>query len=351
MALRNLNTALVSRTLLSVVLFAFRSTAANLPEHRITNIFDPLATPAESEKSIALLVFAITGVIFVGVAGLIAYTIWRFRQPTHEPHSEEPPQVYGSNQIEVAWTVVPILIVFVLIGVSARVIAAVENASPPQAALKVTVIGHQWWWEVLYPDYGIVTANEIHMPATNDHKNATYLQLQSADVIHSFWLPQLSGKTDLIPNRTNFMWIDPHQPGLYVGNCAEYCGTQHANMLLTVVGEDPKAFKQWTIEQQKRAIDNPQVAEGKVEFESLACVNCHNILGSGKASSGSKFGPDLTHLMSRQTLGSGVIKNTPDNLRAWVNDPQVAKPGCLMPSMKLTPDELTKVVDYLETLR
>jgi cytochrome c oxidase subunit 2 len=325
--------------------------AADLPEHRIANIFKPLATPAESERDIAMFVFAITGVIFVGVAGMIAYTIWRFRQPKHEPHGEEPPQVYGSNQIEVAWTVVPILIVFVLIGVSARVIAAVENASPPAADLKVTVIGHQWWWEVLYPDYDIVTANEIHMPATKDRKNATYLQLQSSDVIHSFWVPQLSGKTDLIPNRTNYMWIDPHEPGIYLGNCAEYCGTQHANMQLRVIGEDPKDFKLWTIEQQKRAVDNPQVSEGKTVFESLACVNCHNISGLGKASSGSKFGPDLTHLMTRQTLGAGVVKNTPENLRAWVNDPQIAKPGCLMPSMKLTPDELTKVVNYLETLR
>ena len=339
------------RAVLKTALLALPAVAAELPEHRITNIFEPLATPAESEKNIALLVIAITGAVFVGVAGLIAYTIWRFRQPSHEPHSEEPPQVYGSNQIEVAWTVVPILIAFVLIGVSARVIAAVENASPPQAALKVTVIGHQWWWEVLYPDYGIVTANEIHMPATADHKNATYLQLQSADVIHSFWLPQLSGKTDLIPNRTNYMWIDPHSPGIYLGNCAEYCGTQHANMLLTVVGEDPKDFKQWTIEQQKRAVDDPQGSEGKAVFESLACVNCHNISGSGQASAGAKFGPDLTHLMSRKTLGTGVIKNTPDNLRAWVNDPQIIKPGCLMPSMRLTPEELTKVVNYLETLR
>ena len=325
--------------------------SAELPEHRITNIFKPLATPAESEKSIAMLVFAITGVIFLGVAGLIAYTIWRFRHPEDAELQEEPPQVYGSNQIEVAWTVLPMLIVFVLIGVSARVIAAVENASPPAAALKITVIGHQWWWEVLYPDYDIVTANEIHMPATPDHKNAAYLQLQSADVIHSFWMPQLAGKTDLIPNRTNFMWVDPHHPGIYAGNCAEYCGTQHANMLLRVVGEDPQSFKQWTINQQKRAVEDPNASDGRAVFESLACVNCHNISGLGKASAGSKFGPDLTHLMSRQTLGSGVLKNTPETLRAWVNDPQVAKPGCLMPSMKLTPDELTKVVNYLETLR
>jgi cytochrome c oxidase subunit 2 len=332
-------------------LLALPAMAADLPEHRITNIFKPLATPAESEKNIAMLVFVITGIIFVGVAGLIAYTIWRFRQPSRAHQSEEPPQVYGSNQIEVAWTVLPILIVFVLIGVSARVIAAVENASPPQAALKVTIIGHQWWWEVLYPDYDIVTANEIHVPATSDGKNATYLQLQSADVIHSFWLPQLAGKTDLIPNRTNFTWIDPREPGVYLGNCAEYCGTQHANMLLRVVGEDPKAFKQWTIGQQKRAVDDPGVSGGRAVFASLACVNCHNVSGLGEASAGSKFGPDLTHLMSRQTLGSGVVTNTPGNLRAWVNDPQLTKPGCLMPSMKLTPDELTKVVKYLETLK
>ncbi len=139
------------RAFLKIALFALPSAAAQLPEHRITNIFKPLASPAEYEKDIALFVFAITGVIFVGVAGLIAYTIWNFRAPKDEPQSEEPPQVYGSNQIEVAWTVVPILIVFVLIGVSARVIAAVENASPPPADLKVTVIGHQWWWEVFIP--------------------------------------------------------------------------------------------------------------------------------------------------------------------------------------------------------
>jgi len=324
---------------------------ANLPEHRIANIFQPLATPAQSEYDIAMLVFAITGIIFLGVAGLIAYTIWRFRRPEGATEKQEPPQVYGSNQIEVAWTVLPILIVFVLIGVSARVIAAVENASPPQAALKVTIIGHQWWWEVLYPDYNIVSANEVHMPATRDGRHATYLQLQSADVIHSFWIPQLSGKTDLIPNRTNFMWMDPKEPGVYFGNCAEYCGTQHANMLLRVVAEDPAAFKQWTLGQQQRVVDDSRVSDGRQEFESLACINCHNISGLGKASAGSKFGPDLTHLASRQTLGSGVLKNTPENLRRWVNDPQVDKPGCLMPSMKLTPDELTKIVNYLETLK
>ena len=311
--------------------------AANLPEHRVANIFKPLATPAQSEYNIALLVLAITGAIFVVVAALIVYTIWRFRRKPGDDSKQEPPQVYGSNQIEVAWTVIPVLIVFVLIGVSARVIAGVQNASPPPAMLKVTVIGHQWWWEVEYPDYKIVTANEIHVPAAG----ATYLQLQSADVIHSFWIPQLAGKMDLIPNRTNYMWIDPREPGVYLGNCAEYCGTQHANMLLRVVAHEPQEFKQWAAEQQK-------AAAGNAVFQSLSCVSCHAVKGTPAVG---KFGPDLTHLMSRQTLGAGVIANTPENLREWVKDPQVAKPGCLMPSLKLTDEELSQVVSYLQSLK
>ncbi len=212
-------------------------------EHRIANIFKPMATPASAERSAGVLTILITSAIFVVVAGLIVFTIARFRRRGADEDHQEPAQVYGSNQIEVAWTVIPILIVFVLIGVSARVIAAVENASPPPAALHVTLIGHQWWWEVVYPDYHVVTANEIHVPATADGKNATYLTLQSQDVIHSFWVPQLAGKTDLIPNRNNYMWIDPREPGVFVGNCAEYCGTQHANMLLRVVAQTPEGFK------------------------------------------------------------------------------------------------------------
>jgi cytochrome c oxidase subunit II len=317
-------------------------------EHRVENIFKPFASPAESEHNIALFVLAVTAAIFIVVASLIVFTIIRFRRRRGDDKSLEPPQVYGSNQIEAAWTVIPILIVFVLIGVSARVIASVQNASPPPATLKVTVIGHQWWWEVSYPDYGIVTANEIHVPATPDGKRATYLRLESIDVIHSFWVPQLSGKTDLIPNRINYMWIDPREPGLYVGNCAEYCGTQHANMFLRVVAQKPNDFHTWAAEQQKTARENARLGDAKAIFGTLACVNCHTIRGTPVIG---KFGPDLTHLMSRQTLGAGVLTNTTQNLRAWVNNPQEAKPGCSMPSMKLTEKELDQVVTYLQSLK
>jgi len=319
-----------------------------VPEHRITNIFKPLATPAASERTAAYLVLAITAVIFVVVAGLIVYTMVRFRRRPGESALQEPPQVYGSNQIEAAWTVIPILIVFVLIGVSARVIAAIQNASPPAQTLKVQLVGHQWWWEVRYPDYNLVTANEIHVPVSPDGRRATYLQLTSADVIHSFWLPQLAGKTDLIPNRINYTWIDPREPGVYVGNCAEYCGTQHANMLLRVIAQPQPEFLAWITEQQKPAREDPQAGDAKAVFSSLSCVSCHMIRGTSAVG---KFGPDLTHLMSRQTLAAGVLPNTRENLRAWVNDPQQPKPGCFMPSMKLTGPQLNQVVSYLESLQ
>src|SRR5438270_13775936 len=154
-------------------------------------MFEPLASPGESEKQVALLTFAITGAIFVVVGSLIVYTIARFRSRPGDDLHQEPPQVYGSNQIEVAWTVIPILIVFVLIGVTARVVAGVQNASPPKSMLKITVVGHQWWWEVRYPDYKFVTANEVHMPSSPDGTAASYLELTGVDVAHSFWIPQL----------------------------------------------------------------------------------------------------------------------------------------------------------------
>lgn len=311
-------------------------------------MFDPITTPGSDERQAAYLTLAVCAAIFVVVATLIVYTVWRFRRRPEDDSCIEPPQVYGSNQIEAAWTIIPILIVFVLIGVSARVIASVQNASPPAHALKIRVIGHQWWWEVQYPDYGIVTANEIHMPVAPNGDHASYVELTSADVNHSFWVPQLGGKTDLIANRINYTWFDPHQTGVYIGNCLQYCGTEHAQMLLRVIVDKPDDFNAWAQQQQRPAEDNPQLAPARDTFGTLACVNCHQVRGTPAVG---KFGPDLTHLMSRQTIGAGVLVNDPKDLRAWVNDPQNAKPGCFMPSMKLTDQELNQVVSYLLSLK
>jgi cytochrome c oxidase subunit 2 len=316
-----------------------------LRERRVANIFRPLGTQAANEYQIALFTFAITGTIFVIVAGLLFYTIWRFRHKPSDHNPEEPPQVYGSNQIEIAWTFIPILGVFVLIGVTSRFIFSLQDTTLPKTAEHVRVVGHQWWWEVHYPDYGIVTANEIHIPVSGSTDRPVVLQLESVDVIHSFWVPQLSGKTDLIPGRANTLWIDAKAPGIYLGNCAEYCGTQHANMLLRVFAEPKADFDNWVAAQRPGAQTAAQ--NGRNVFESLSCVNCHTIRGTV---ANGVFGPDLTHLMSRTTIAAGMLENTPKNLRSWVNDPQEMKPGSLMPSMKLTDTELNGITNYLESL-
>jgi cytochrome c oxidase subunit 2 len=314
----------------------------------ITNIFKPLSEPAQEVKEVSLLVIAICATIFVIVAGMLVYTIIRFRQRAGDEGSE-PPQIYGSNQIELAWTVLPLLIVFVLILVTSRTIADIQNRKAGPGALHATVIGHQWWWEIRYPELGIVTANELHVPAsTVDARQPTFLKLESADVAHSFWVPQLAGKTDLIPNRQNLMWIEPTQPGTYLGNCAEYCGTQHGRMLIRVIVHPPGEFEHWVAQQRQAAAEVVSAQPDSQVFFANSCVNCHTIQGT---SAKGVFGPDLTHLMSRETLASGAVPNTPEMLRAWVRDPQKLKVGCLMPNMQMTDTEADQIVNYLQTLK
>jgi cytochrome c oxidase subunit 2 len=295
-----------------------------------------------------LFVLAVTLVIFVVVAGLIVYAVVKFRNRAGDAE-REPAQVYGSTQIELAWTVIPVLIVIVLFLATARGIHAIQDAPKPAAALDVTVIGHQFWWEFRYPKLGIVTANELHIPVSDPSRpTPTFMKLMSADTDHSFWVPELGGKTDLIPNRVNEMWMDPSRPGIYLGQCAQYCGTQHAKMLLRVSVDRPAEFEAWVRAQQRAAVQDEKARAGKHVFETTSCINCHTV--SGTAANG-RFGPDLTHLMSRTSLASGAAENTPSNLRLWIQNPDAIKPGSLMPSMKLNDADLDTLVTYLETLR
>jgi cytochrome c oxidase subunit 2 len=314
----------------------------------VPSIFSSESTPADAIRNLSHLVLAITGGIFLIVCGLIAYAAIRFRQRPDDD-GKEPAQIYGSNPVEVAWTIVPMLIVVALALATTRVIHDIQNAPKPESALDVEVVGHQWWWEIRYPKLGIVTANELHVPVSDPAKPApTFLELRSADVLHSFWVPRLAGKTDLIPGRENSMWIEPSHTGLYVGQCAEYCGTQHAKMLLRVYVHTPEDFARWAAEQKAIAASNPAVATGRLVFERTACINCHAV---NETAATGRFGPDLTHLMSRETLGSGALKNSPENLRAWIANPEQFKPGVLMPAMNLQPAELDQLVAYLGTLK
>jgi cytochrome c oxidase subunit II len=333
-------------SLLSVLVIASPGLLAEGPGSTPTTLA-PASTPAREIFGLSLFVLLVTGAIFVVVAGLLTYVLIKFHARGAE-REHEPAQVYGSVQVELAWTVIPVLIVVVLFLTTARIIFAVQDAPKPRSALNVTVIGHQFWWEFRYPGLNIVTANELHLPLSSHlQPEPTYLRLLSADVDHSFWVPELNGKTDLIPNHPNEMWMDPTQTGLYLGQCAQFCGVEHAKMLIRVYVDTPEQFAAWVRNQQRPAVSDPEVAAGRRVFETEACENCHTI--SGTAARGT-VGPDLTHLMSRATIGSGAADNTPDNLRAWIANPATFKPGALMPAMQLSDAQIDQLVAYLSTL-
>src|SRR5262245_34462863 len=329
---------------------------ANPPTQNVS-IFDPVSPPAASIRSLSILVLAITGFIFIVVEGILIYSLVRFRH-RGAVVSTEPPQVYGSKPIEIAWTAAPALVVFVLVLVTARTLWEV-NVPPPQPqaaenALFVTVVGRQWWWEYQYNHYNgrelsFTTANELHIPASGEGvAHPVYLTLKSADVVHSFWVPRLAGKTDVVPGRTNNMWLQTERPGLYLGQCAENCGTQHANMLIRVVVDSPGDFERWLENEQQSAAEDPAAGAGRTVFLAQSCINCHRVRGTPAQG---RYAPDLTHLMSRKTLASGMVENSFENLGRWVADPQPIKPGCLMPAFGLADRDRDDIVRYLLTLR
>jgi cytochrome c oxidase subunit 2 len=212
------------------------------------------------------------------------------------------------------------------------------------------VIGHQWWWEVRYgdpahPDFGFTTANEVHLPVGRPVR----VRLRTADVIHSFWLPQIAGKTDLIPGQVNETWLEAERPGTSRGMCAEYCGLQHATMALAVTAESPESFARWAAAQRAGAAppSTPEAQAGRVVFVR-SCGACHAVAGTDALG---RVGPDLTHVASRPTIGAGALENTPANLARWITDAPAIKEGARMPAIPLDDAELRAVVAYLRTLR
>ena len=308
-------------TLLAGVLLAAALCAASEPASTpFRASFSRARRRRDSIRHLSYFVLSITGLIFLVVFSLLAYAVVKFRRKSGDP-GHEPAQVYGSTQIELAWTVIPILIVVVLFAATARVIHAIQDAPNPPTAVEVTVIGHQFWWEFRYPALGIVTANELHIPVSDPaHPTPTFLKLLSADTDHSFWIPQLAGKTDLIPNRVNEMWMDPREPGIYLGQCAQYCGTQHAKMLLRVYVDSAEDFETWVRAQKQPAIQDDKEIAGRRVFESTSCVNCHAVGGTNGTG---HFGPDLTHLMSREHHRGGRGRK-----HAGKSPPVDSEPGC-----------------------
>lgn len=301
-----------------------------------------LAPDSPQAKAIADLFYfdlMISVVIFATVAVMVVLALRRFRWRQGAP---EPYQNPGNPKLEVIWTVVPTLILLALFIGTAHTMYV---ANPPVHGQKpmVVVIAHQWWWEYRYPASGVVTANELHLPADS----TSLLELRSADVIHDFWVPDLGAKMDAIPGHPNTLWLGPRTPGTYFGTCAEYCGTQHALMGIQVMVDPPAAFATW--EQQQLVVPATPTqgvaADGARLFQQRTCQNCHAIAGT-KAQA--RVGPDLTHLASRNTLAAGVLSNTTPDLVRWLVNPQHTKPGCYMPNLHLTESEAQAIAAYLE---
>ncbi len=324
------------RLLAVVPLLFLVSCAENAPQ----DFLEPEGPIARQIDNLQKPVFLVAGIIFVIVEGLAVYFVVRYR---HREDSPEPVQIHGNTRLEIAWTLIPALILLVIAVPTIRTIFDLGEKS--ENALKVTVIGHQFWWEYRYDDLGVVTANELVIPVDQDVE----LDLESIDVIHSFWVPKLAGKTDVIPGRENHMKIRASESGTYLGQCAEYCGTSHANMRLLAVAKSRPDFDNWVQNERRLArepIAGTPAADGKALFTAKGCSGCHRVEGVSQG----QVGPSLSHFAARSTFAGAMFDRTEDRLRAWLRNPPEEKPGAKMPALGLSNDDINKLIAYLETL-
>lgn len=326
---------------LSAAILSLSACAKNAP----LDSLDPAGPVAREIDGLWTLVFGAAVAVFVLVEGLLVFSLFRFRQ--RKGDTSNPKQTHGNTRLEVAWTIVPALLLAVLAVPTVSTIWAL--AREPADAMPVTVTAHQWWWQYDYPEQEVVTANELHIPAGR----RVLLTLRSNDIIHSFWVPRLAGKQDLIPGRENHLQLEADEPGTYLGTCAEYCGLSHANMRFAVIAHDPADFERWVAGQRRAAADptGALALEGKRVFEAQACVGCHTIRGTkGEGTTG----PDLTHFASREKFAGYIFDRDEASLREWLIDAPGVKPGSKMPAgvaeLGLSDDDITALIAYLQGL-
>jgi len=328
----------VGRKFTSAVACFFANALIACKGERVQSVLHPASDAAHEVSNLWWYMLGICSLVFLLVIILLAFAIFTGRQ------DKPRPPLGDLRFVTLAGIVMPtIVLVSILIYSLSSTMALRLDKNP---AFTIEVIGYKWWWEVRYPDHGFVTANEIHIPVGQK----VQLKLRSADVIHSFWIPELQGKTDLLPEHTTTSWIAARRTGVFRGQCAEYCGGQHALMAMHVVASERDEFEQW-IQRQKQPAPSPwdeKAERGKEVFVTQACKACHNIQG---AVAEGVAGPDLTHFGSRKMLGSGIAPNTSDVLAKWITDTQKVKPGSKMPNSPMDAGDLDDLVYYLEGLR
>ncbi len=283
--------------------------------------------------------------VFVVVVAVLGYSLVRFRERRGDQGL--PPQVEGNHRLEIAWTLIPIVLLALLIVPTFRATFALAQQQRGPGVVQVTVVGHQWWWEFDYPQLGIVTADEMHIPAGE----RVQLTLRSADVLHSFWVPALAGKEDTVPGQSNTMYLEAARPGLYPGQCAEFCGVSHSEMRFDVIAQTPSAFAAW-VQARQHPDSTPataQAVQGEKVFAQYGCGSCHTIDGTQFQG---KVGPNLSGLGTRLTLAGASLQNTPKDLRLWVSDAHKIMPSTVMPNFStMSSSDLHALSAYLEGLK
>jgi cytochrome c oxidase subunit 2 len=322
------------------LLLALGAAACSDPQTTI----DPKSDYADSVHGVYTIVFWLAAIVFVVVLAMVLAFSLAFR----ERPGREARQFHGNTRLEALWTLIPVVIVVII---SVPTIKAIvdTSGSPPDDAVEIEVIGHQWWFEFRYTGLDITTANEIHLKVDQ----AVSFKLRSTDVIHSFWIPQLAGKMDIVPGHENEIAFTPNEPGTYRGLCAEFCGLSHANMRFRVIVDTAADFEAWVANEQAGRTEpaTDALAAGEQLFLSNACVGCHTIQGTAAAG---QIGPDLTHVGARTTIAAGILDNTQENLIRWISNPDREKPGVvLMPAFEkqLSGDQIASIAAYLGSLR
>lgn len=326
--------------LLAVAQLASTTWAQQPPTPSILNYASP---NAQEISGLFWLVVGFSALVLLVVVVFMGAGIVQARRQAASGSEEEPPQIHGSLVLEVTWTLIPLAILGVLLVFTVRSLYALDGFAAPEDALHVNVTGQQFWWEMVYPEEGVVTANELVVPVGRPVR----VNLSSKDVMHSFWVPQLAGKTDLVPGNSRALWFTAEREGIYHGQCAELCGDSHANMRFRVVALAPMEYEAWVqaAQQPSPAVSGQLASRGEQLFITKGCVGCHAVQD---VNTYNRVGPNLSHVGSRTAIAAGILPNTRENMVRWLRYTDRVKPGVLMPNLGLSEDEAEAIAAYLE---
>ena len=303
---------------------------------------EPASDNTRVVQDVYVLVFWLAGAVFVGVLALTLAFSLMFK----EQEGAEALQTHGNSRLEILWTFIPVIIVGIMAVPTFDAIVQTEGDAP-EGAMQITATGHQWWFEFEYPDEGITTATDLHLVVDRP----VSVQLQSVDVIHSFWIPRLTGKKDMVPGHSNTLWFTPTETGTFLGQCAEFCGLSHAKMRFRVIVHTPEDYAAWVASAQAdAAAPQDELAQRGLEIFSnpaSQCSACHTVQGV----SAGNVGPNLTQVGARTAIAGGWLDNTPEEMARWIREPALVKPGSLMPDTGLSDEDIEAVVAYLQSLR